>query len=120
MPEPIYTRDNCKAAYQLNWSLSVSWREPAIPAVTWIEELKVATEPDGVRILEHRDSGEATTQFLVSATPPVAPQEIVRSVKARLQYVIRDQCPKAFRRNFGFFVGTFGEYDLGAIRQALR
>ena len=27
VPTPIYTTENSKAAYQLNWSLALFWRE---------------------------------------------------------------------------------------------
>ena len=102
-PEPIYTTNNCKAAYQLNWSLSVFWREPPPEPAEWIEGLKGATEPDGVRILEHRIKGPRTSQFLLSTTPAISPREIIRSVKARLQVMLRASVPKAFHRNYSIY-----------------
>jgi hypothetical protein len=93
------------------------------------------------------------SQLLVSTKPASAPPQIVRCLKGRLQYLLREQLPKAFRRNYhvhlllgcvlsespqevalgylnnlayaqqmrrvyqyGFYVGTVGEYDLDAIR----
>ncbi len=86
MPDlsPIYTLDNCRAAYQLNWSLTVFWHQ-AVSAADWLGALQAATEPDGVRVLEHRFADETTSQFLVSTKPAVSPHALVRSVKGRLQ-----------------------------------
>jgi REP element-mobilizing transposase RayT len=97
---PIYTRDNCNAAYQLNWSLALFWREP-IAESGWLEELPQATEADGVRILEHRFVTPSVSQFLVSSRPEVSPERLVWSVKGRLQHLLREERPKAFRRNYG-------------------
>jgi len=36
----------------------------------------------------------------VSTKPHIAPSEIIRSTKGRLQHLIRAQSPKAFRRNY--------------------
>jgi hypothetical protein len=94
---PIYTLDNCHAAYQLNWSLSVFWHQPPT-AADWLDALQTATEPDGVRVLEHRLADERMSQFLVSTKPAVSPQALVRSVKGRLQYLVRGERPKAFQR----------------------
>jgi REP element-mobilizing transposase RayT len=38
--------------------------------------------------------------FLISTKPVVSPPQIVKSVKGRLQHLIRGACPAAFRRNF--------------------
>ena len=101
MPKPLYTATNYHGAYQLNWMLSVFWKEP-IASAPWLDSLKQATEPDGVRILEHRFSDPSVSQFFLSTKPDVAPRQFVRSVKGRLQYLVRDERPKAFRRNYGF------------------
>ena len=98
-PEPIYTAANCRPRYRLRWSLSLFWRQPHSGA-DWLETLSNATEQDGVRILEHSQAGPAVDQFLLSTTPGVAPQQIVRSVKGRLQHILRGDRPKAFRRNY--------------------
>ena len=80
-----------------------------------------------------------------STKPDVSPSEIIRGVKGRLQSLIRSSVPKAFQRNgckidqspedialgflnsgaialgmkpqfkFGYYAGTTGEYDLGAV-----
>lgn len=96
---PIYTPENCKAAYQLIWSLTVFWRNP--PGTdTWLDELKGATENDHVRILKHRFEQPTLSVFLVSTQPQVAPMQISKVIKGRLQYLIRDQHPKPFQRNY--------------------
>jgi REP element-mobilizing transposase RayT len=100
-PKPIYSLTNCTPAYQLNWSLSVFWREPQADA-HWLPDLQRAAEPDGVRILEHRFAQPSVSQFLVSTTPAVSPQQFARSVKGRLQHLVRDAQPRAFRRNYAF------------------
>jgi REP element-mobilizing transposase RayT len=64
-PSPIYTSENCRPAYQLNWSLSVFWNH-ALTAADWLSELQAATEADGVRVLEHRFARADISQFLVS------------------------------------------------------
>ncbi len=96
---PIYTLDNCQPAYQLNWSLSVFWHQPP-SAAEWLDALQAATEPDGVRVLEHRFVDERMSQLLVSTKPAVSPHALVRSVKGRLQYQVRGERPKAFQRNY--------------------
>ena len=103
---PLYTEQNCKAAYQLQWALSLFWRNPQ-EDVSWLDALREAVEPDGVRVRSHRFAGERTSQFHLSTTPAVAPTQFARSVKGRLQYLIRGRVPKAFQRNYGFrSVGT--------------
>ena len=98
-PEPIYTAANCRPRYRLRWSLSLFWRQARVGA-EWLAPLAAQTEQDGVRILEHRSAGATVDQFLLSTTPAVVPQQIVRSVKGRLQHIIRHDRPKAFRRNY--------------------
>lgn len=112
MPAPVYTPENCRFAYQLNWSLSIFALGELPPSADWLQQLCEITEPDGVRILEHRIERSNVHQFLLSTRPHVSPAQAIRSVKGRLQYLIRDQIPQAFRRNYHF-------YDLGAVRQAL-
>lgn len=97
---PLYTPENCEAAYQLNWSLSLFGTIDFPSEDDWLDKLRKATEPDGVRILECQSSGANVMQFLVSTRPPLSPSEIVRSVKGRWQYILRDQFPSAFRRNY--------------------
>jgi len=101
---PIYTPANCNPAYQLNWSLSLFWRVPAAKLESdWLPSLQIATEKDGVRILRYRSAGSQVSQFLISTKPAASPQAAIRSVKGRLQYLIRDTYPKAFQRNYSLY-----------------
>ncbi len=96
---PIYTAENCRVAYQLLWSLTLFWKSP--PGTDdWLPALKAVTEPDGVRILEHRFSPDDCSRFLVSTLPPVRPSLVPWSVKGRLQHLVRERLPNAFQRNY--------------------
>ena len=105
--KPIYTLDNTTPAFQLNWSVSVFGPVSFPRSCDWLEQLRTATEADGVRILEFHSTQSNVGQFFVSTRPRVSPSEIVRSIKGRWQYLIRSQHPKAFRRNY--FIGSVGE-----------
>ena len=98
-PKPIYTPANCNPSYRLTWSLTLFWREP-IASTDWLIDLKASTESDGVRILKHRTTQTRVSQFFISTKPEVSPQNIIRSVKGRLQHKIRKVIPKAFQRNY--------------------
>lgn len=98
--EPVYTADNTTAAYQLNWSLAIFGKSELPEPARWLDGLKAATESDGVRILSIKVRSENLLQFLISTRPVAAPSDCVRAVKGRLQYLIRDLAPKAFRRNY--------------------
>ena len=113
-PKPLYTAENCAAAYQLNWSLSLFAREPLPPACQWESSLAEAVEPDGVRVLEQRLTNPDVVQFFLSTKPDVAPSHIIRSVKGRLQYLVRGRSPRAFRRNYRIeSVGAVNSKALG-------
>jgi hypothetical protein len=90
MPDPIYTSTNCRIAYQLHWSVTlfaeVDWPAPE----TWRRSLEQAVERDGVRLLEFREADTRVGQFFVSTTPKVTPAEVARSLKGRLQYLLRE------------------------------
>lgn len=73
----------------------------------WFEALAIATEPDGVRVLSAVNRSDNTVQFLASTKPQSSPSDIVQSVKGRLQYLIRDQVPSAFRRNY--YISSVGD-----------
>jgi REP element-mobilizing transposase RayT len=98
--QPLYTRDNTKAAYELNWGLTIFWRMTPVPDAIWLAALQSATELDGVRVLKHSLTTGDAGQFFVSTKPHVSPQELIRSVKGRLQHEIRSYVPKAFQRNY--------------------
>lgn len=106
--QPIYTPQNCNnPAYQLNWSLAVFWNTQPPPQTQWLDALREAVEPDGVNLLEHRLTESNASQFLLSTRPETSPPAAVRSVKGRLQYLVRDKLPKAFQRNYSLWsVGT--------------
>jgi REP element-mobilizing transposase RayT len=88
-------------------SLSVFWNTTPPTDSRWLDALRKATELDGVRVLEHRLTEKDASQFLISTRPDMAPPEAARSVKGRLQYLVRDKLPKALRRNYSLWsVGT--------------
>lgn len=100
MPEPLYTAANCRVAYQLHWSLTLFAAQAWPEKDCWWEPLRQAVEPDGVRLLEFQPGVNAAGQFFVSTRPEVSPSEIVRSVKGRLQYLVRDAIPQIWRRHY--------------------
>jgi hypothetical protein len=107
MPDPIYTVENTRIAFELRWSVTLFWKQPAPPADSWLALLQKATEADGVRVLEHRFPSDILSQFLISTKPHVAPAQCLRSVKGRLQHLVRADLPKAFRRTYSICsVGT--------------
>jgi hypothetical protein len=115
MPDPIYTAENIRVAYALRWSPAVFWKAPVPDPESWLTDLQSATEPDGVRILNHRLVRPNSSQFLVSTKAHVSPAKCIRSVKGRLQYLIRDAMPKAFRRNYS--MRSVGEANQSVIEK---
>jgi len=100
MLSPLYRPENCQAAFQLNWSLSVFASHPFEDGSDCIETLKPSLECGGIRVLEHRIVDRNTAQFFVSTLPSVVPSDIVRQIKGRWQHRVRGQSPISFRRNF--------------------
>ncbi|MEZ6095859.1 MAG: transposase [Pirellulaceae bacterium] len=98
MMQPIYLPTNVKPAYQLNWGLTLFPRSHTLSFD--LPDLAEATEQDGVRILKSTTTNSSNLQFLVSTRPNVCGSSIVRSVKGRLQYLVRNSHPKAFQRNY--------------------
>jgi len=98
--EALYTSNNAEPAYQLNWGLTIFWRQPPSPEENWLAYLREATEPDDVGVIKHRMVTDDASQLFVSTKPRVSPSELVRSVKGRLQHLIQKQTPKAFQRNY--------------------
>jgi hypothetical protein len=43
---PIYTAENCRAAYQLDWALTVFWQS-AVETTDWLDTLKRLWSPTG-------------------------------------------------------------------------
>ncbi|MEZ6031921.1 MAG: transposase [Planctomycetaceae bacterium] len=99
-PAPLYTVENCGAAYQLRWSLALFPSLPLPPSNQWLNDLKAVTVRDNVRILDHHALPNGTVQFLLSTQPAVVPPAIVKSIKGRLQTVLRPLAAVGFRRNF--------------------
>jgi hypothetical protein len=99
-PEAIYTAANCAPAYQLNWAVSLFGTDRLPAPHTWLEPVRPVLAADGLRLLEHRTPSDRVLQFLVSTTPPTAPADLLRLLKGRLQYALRAERPKAFRRNY--------------------
>ena len=97
--KPLYTRSNCKPAYQLRWSLALFCAVDLPSVEAWGSQLAEAVERDGVRLLKHHRQANVLF-FLLSTKPAVKPPQIIKSVKGRLQHILRASVPKAFRRNF--------------------
>jgi len=85
--DPLYTSANCKAAYQLRWSLALFSMVDLPPVETWKADLGAAVENDGVRLLECHVQAPRVSLFLLSTQPQVSPPLIVKSVKGRLQHL---------------------------------
>jgi REP element-mobilizing transposase RayT len=98
--EPLYTPDNTKPAYQLNWGLTLFWRGDPIAEDVWFADLQRATEPDGVRVIKHKSTTNDASQFFLSTKPRVSPAKLLWSVKGRLQHLVKKQAAKAFQRNY--------------------
>lgn len=113
--QPLYTTSNTRAAWQLNWSVSLFGRSALPPPDRWLSELRTATEADGVRILEYREIASDTCQCFVSTRPAVAPAQIVRSLKGRWQHLLRHQQALRFRRNY--CIVSVGQANLDALGQ---
>ena len=113
--KPLYTPDNVTPAYQLNWGLTIFWRQAPIPDNAWLAPLKDVTEPDGVRILKHQFTTGDSSQFFISTKPHVSPSRTIWSVKGRLQNLVRRQRPQAFQRNY--CVRSIGSVTRAVIEQ---
>ncbi len=105
--EPLYTPSSVKPAYQLRWSLAL-FAKTQLPRIeSWLPDLKEVVERDAVRILEVRARPPNVWQFYLSTQPQIVPPQIVKSVKGRLQHLMRPTTPDAFRRNFS--LATVGD-----------
>jgi REP element-mobilizing transposase RayT len=114
MPEPLYLADNCRVAYQLHWSLTLFTNDPWPDETFWREPLKQSMGMDGVRLLEFRCEGPETGQFFLSSRPETSPSEIVRSVKGRLQYLLRASVAKLWRRHYS--ISSVGDANNDALQ----
>ncbi|MCX7049098.1 MAG: hypothetical protein NTX50_26885, partial [Candidatus Sumerlaeota bacterium] len=95
--QPYYTLQNVTAAYQLNWSVDLFWKS-AIADNSWLPHLSAVIQPDGIHLLEHRFLRPDISQILISTQPHLAPQNFIKIIKGRLQYLLRENHPKAFMR----------------------
>jgi REP element-mobilizing transposase RayT len=100
MPEPLYTAENCRIAYQLHWSLTVFAAQPIPPGEMWLDQLRTAVAADSIRILECHQPSQSTAQFFLSTQPQLSPADTARSIKGRLQYLLRDSIPQLWRRHY--------------------
>jgi REP element-mobilizing transposase RayT len=75
------------------------WKK-VIPENFWLDDLKIVTKQDGVRIYSHKQQDSNTSMFLLSAGVSIPPFGIIKSVKGRLQHLISSRQPKAFSRNY--------------------
>jgi REP element-mobilizing transposase RayT len=116
MPAPIYTPENCVAAYQLDWSYSIFWRDPPTD-FDWLPPLREVAEKDNIRVLQHQFAPPKISKFLLSTQPHVSPKTIAQRLKGRLQHSIRAQMPDAFRRNYG--LRSIGSTRRGKLEQYL-
>lgn len=98
--QPRYTSNNCSAAYQLNWSLSVFGRESLPSPAASIQQLREAIAKDHLKILEFNDKLTNIVQFFVSSRSDLNPADIVRLIKGRWQYLRRSIESIEFRRNY--------------------
>src|SRR5205807_3695960 len=100
------------------WSLAVFWHAPAPESAGWLKALKEAVEPDGVRVLEHHQRNPKVSQFLLSSNCATTPAQMIRSVKGRLQYLVRREQPKAFQRNYS--IKSVGEVRRHVVEKHVR
>ena len=115
MTAPLYTSDTCpERAYQLNWSYTLFWHAPPRDEA-WLKPLQSATEPDGIRVLQHKLTHPTTSQFLISTTPLISPRLVVQRIKGRLQYILRPRISNAFQRNYALrSVGSANRHAIDA------
>jgi REP element-mobilizing transposase RayT len=100
MPEPLYTPANCRIAYQLHWSLTLFAAHPWPPQEIWWQPLAESVEPDGIRLLDFQQMEPATGQLFISSRPEASPANIIRSIKGRLQYLLKASLPQFWRRHY--------------------
>jgi REP element-mobilizing transposase RayT len=66
----------------------------------WLSDLQARTIRDHVHTLDARILSDNVTQFLLSTKPSSSPPDIVKSVKGRLQTILRPVLKVDYRRNF--------------------
>ncbi len=63
---PTYKPSDLNPDFQLNWGLTLFWKQSLLSPENWLSSLIEATEPDGVRILKHRSISITRGKFFVS------------------------------------------------------
>ena len=125
MPTPIYRFEDLNTAFHLRF-LWTGWPTvgtifPQQPDESFFCELDKAWKLDSLnRISTKWDADKIQIAF--STIPTVSPTFFVSRVKGRLQHALRlAGTAYAMGQNAiwqrGFFVGTFSEYDVRALRQ---
>ncbi len=99
MPNAIYTSENVRVAFQLNWGYSLFWHD-ANPGELWLPKLCELCEAAGIRVLSHQLKTPTCSQFFVSTRPDLSPDKIPKGIKGRLQTLVRQTRPNAFQRNY--------------------
>jgi hypothetical protein len=87
-------------AYQQNWAITLFPRCDLPGIDHWLDGLRVTLERDHVRIIEDPICSSKAVEFWVSTTPELSPARTLQRLKGRLQYAVRHECPRAFRRNY--------------------
>lgn len=99
-PTPLYASDNCNHAYQLHWSVTLFANQDLPQESVWRPPLTSILEQDGIRFLELQLTKPDMPQLFVSSQPHVAPADILRLVKGRWQYLLRQSIPHLWQRNY--------------------
>ena len=99
MPNPIYTPDNCTIGGELKWGLSVFWRN-AVHDAPWLDDITAAVIADRIEVRKHHFAQPGVSQFQLRTPSDISPYTIVQRVKGRLQYLVRSQMPKPFKKNY--------------------
>src|SRR5690606_23719106 len=82
----------------------------------WFSALQTATEPDGIRLLDHSATvSNQQHQFFISTKPEVKVSDIPRLVKGRLQYLLSEVSPRICSRNYS--LQSVGEANGETLRQ---
>jgi len=70
------------------------------PINKWLNDLQGGTIRDQVHSLDARILNDNVIQFSLSTEPSASPPDIVKSVKGRLQTILRPELKVAYRRHY--------------------
>lgn len=107
-----FSSDNTVFRGYAFWALTLFWRNQ-VSLLEFPGELEQALLSDGIRLNSYRVMSNTVSQIAVQAHLKLAPKDVVRLIKGRIQYAIRKTDPKAFQRNFA--IRSYG----GQIRLAV-